>query len=111
MNTMILLAFVATLGMALAAPQDVQILKSEQDVVAPERFRYDVVLSDQTEYKQSGLISNPQEPDQEKRELQVEGQYSFVSKEGDKVRVSYTADATGYKPLVYINEVLQNPPQ
>ncbi|CAG7836011.1 unnamed protein product [Allacma fusca] len=108
MKAVILLGLVA---IAIAAPQQVEVLKSEQEVVAPERFSYELELSDQTKVKQSGQIVNPQEPDQEQRNLAVEGEYSFVSKEGERVRVTYTADNTGYKPQVYINDVLQNPPQ
>ncbi|CAG7726150.1 unnamed protein product [Allacma fusca] len=107
----------ALMGLAIAAPKpqqdysQVQIVTSSAEVLAPESYHYNYQLSDQSEARQSGMIVNPQEPDQEKRSLAVQGEYSYTGTDGIPVRVTYTADENGYHPMVYINGVLQNPPQ
>ncbi|CAG7836009.1 unnamed protein product [Allacma fusca] len=102
MKAVILLAIVA---LATAAPQ-VEVLRSGSEVNA-ENFSYDFALSDQTNAKQSGSIVNPQERDPEQKILAVQGEYSYVSKEGIPIKVTYTADGTGYHPTVYVDGVLQ----
>ncbi|KAI8040422.1 larval cuticle protein 65Ag1-like [Drosophila gunungcola] len=89
-----LIVFVALFALALAAPADVSILKSNSDV-GPESFKYDWETSDGQSALAEGHLKNI---GSENEAISVQGSYKFVGDDGVTYEVSYIADENGFQP-------------
>ncbi|CAG7723270.1 unnamed protein product [Allacma fusca] len=97
------LVLVAFIGLAAAAPRpdapEVTIVRSSHDINDDGSFSWVSETSDGTLVSQSGRIKNPEEPDQEKRILLLEGEFKYVADNGDNINLKYTADENGFQPI------------
>ncbi|XP_073837691.1 larval cuticle protein 65Ag1-like [Musca autumnalis] len=89
-----IIVFAALFALALAAPSDVQIVRSESDV-GPESFQYAFETSDNTKAEAQGQLNNV---GTEQEALAVRGSYSFVGDDGQTYTVTYVADENGFQP-------------
>ncbi|KAI8040330.1 larval cuticle protein 65Ag1-like [Drosophila gunungcola] len=89
-----LIVFVALFALALAAPADVSIVKSNSDV-GPESFKYDWETSDGQSAQAEGQLKNI---GSENEAISVQGSYKFVGDDGVTYEVSYIADENGFQP-------------
>ncbi|XP_075162369.1 larval cuticle protein 65Ag1-like [Haematobia irritans] len=89
-----IIVFVALFAVALAAPADVEIIKSESDV-GPDSFSYAYETSDGTNAEASGHVINP---GSEQEGIAIKGSYSFVADDGQTYTVNYVADENGFQP-------------
>uniref|UniRef100_A0A905HQX7 Cuticle protein n=1 Tax=Musca domestica TaxID=7370 RepID=A0A905HQX7_MUSDO len=89
-----IIVFVALFALALAAPAEVEILKSESEV-GPESFQYAYATSDGTEAEAQGQLKNVGSEDEA---ISVKGSYSFVADDGQTYTVNYVADENGFQP-------------
>ncbi|XP_058976704.1 larval cuticle protein 65Ag1-like [Musca domestica] len=89
-----IIVFVALFALALAAPAEVEILKSESEV-GPESFQYAYATSDGTEAEAQGQLKNVGSEDEA---ISVKGSYSFVADDGQTYTVTYVADENGFQP-------------
>uniref|UniRef100_A0A6P4ER91 Larval cuticle protein 8-like isoform X2 n=1 Tax=Drosophila rhopaloa TaxID=1041015 RepID=A0A6P4ER91_DRORH len=89
-----LIVFVALFAVALAAPADVSIVRSESDV-GPEGFKYDWETSDGQKANAAGELRNV---GSENESLAVRGSFSFVADDGQTYTVNYIADENGFQP-------------
>ncbi|XP_075167955.1 larval cuticle protein 9-like [Haematobia irritans] len=74
------------------ANEEAEVIK-EYSEVNPEDFKYGLELSNQIRAEQEGKL-------QGEDNWVVKGEYEYVSKEGKHIKVTYTADETGYHPKV-----------
>ncbi|XP_005181971.2 larval cuticle protein 65Ag1-like [Musca domestica] len=89
-----IIVFVALFALALAAPAEVEILKSESDV-GPESFQYAYATSDGQEAEAQGQLKNVGSEDEA---ISVKGSFSFVADDGQTYTVNYVADENGFQP-------------
>ncbi|XP_016934999.3 larval cuticle protein 65Ag1-like [Drosophila suzukii] len=89
-----LIVFVALFALALAAPADVSIVRSDSDV-GPESFKYDWETSDGQKAQAEGQLNNI---GSENESLAVRGSFSFVADDGVTYTVNYIADENGFQP-------------
>uniref|UniRef100_A0A905IXR1 Cuticle protein n=1 Tax=Musca domestica TaxID=7370 RepID=A0A905IXR1_MUSDO len=89
-----IIVFVALFALALAAPAEVEILKSESDV-GPESFQYAYATSDGQEAEAQGQLKNVGSEDEA---TSVRGPFSFVADDGQTYTVNYVADENGFQP-------------
>ncbi|XP_075162368.1 larval cuticle protein 65Ag1-like [Haematobia irritans] len=89
-----IIVFVALFTIALAAPADVEIVKSESEV-GPESFQYAYETSDGTNAQASGQLKNV---GSEQEGIAVTGSFSFVADDGQTYTVNYVADENGFQP-------------
>ncbi|XP_013116552.1 larval cuticle protein 65Ag1-like [Stomoxys calcitrans] len=89
-----IIVFVALFAFALAAPAEVEIVKSESDV-GPESFSYNWETSDGAKAEASGQLRNV---GSENESIAVKGSYSFVGDDGQTYTVTYVADDNGFQP-------------
>ncbi|XP_005174948.2 larval cuticle protein 65Ag1 [Musca domestica] len=89
-----IIVFVALFALALAAPADVEIVRSESDV-GPESFQYAFETSDGTKAEAQGQLNNA---GSEQEAIAVRGSFSFVADDGQTYTVNYVADENGFQP-------------
>ncbi|CAG7836008.1 unnamed protein product [Allacma fusca] len=98
MKLLALLAAVALIGYVSSA--DVTVTRSDSDI-QENSFTYNLELSDGTSISQSGKVTNPNEPDPEKKIFAVQGSYKYTDPASGVVSsVTYTADENGFQPVV-----------
>lgn len=83
-----------------AAPQDVQILKFENNIEG-ENYNFNYELSDQQKRAETGTFEAGSEPDTGL--LNIVGDYSYQLPDGRTVSVTYTANDKGFQPKVTIS--------
>ncbi|XP_073811740.1 larval cuticle protein 9-like [Musca autumnalis] len=74
------------------ANEEADVVK-EFSEVNPEDFKYALELTNSIRAEQEGHL-------QDKDNWIVKGEYEYVSKDGKHIKVTYTADETGYHPNV-----------
>ncbi|XP_073813459.1 larval cuticle protein 9-like [Musca autumnalis] len=74
------------------ANEEADVIK-EFSEVNPEDFKYALELTNTIRAEQAGHL-------QDKDNWIVKGEYEYVSKDGKHIKVTYTADETGYHPNV-----------
>ena len=79
---------------AVALAEDSEVVKSYSEV-NPEDFKYEIELTNHIKAVQEGHL-------QDKDDWTVKGEYEYISKEGKPVKVTYTADKHGYRPVVHV---------
>ncbi|XP_061394859.1 larval cuticle protein 65Ag1-like [Musca vetustissima] len=89
-----IIVFAALFALALAAPADVEIVRSESDV-GPESFKYVSETSDGSKTEAEGQLKNVGAEDEA---IVVRGSYSFVADDGQTYTVTYVADENGFQP-------------
>ncbi|XP_013116549.1 larval cuticle protein 65Ag1-like [Stomoxys calcitrans] len=89
-----LIVFVALFAVALAAPAEVEIVRSESDV-GPENFNFAWETSDGAKAEAQGQLKNA---GSEQEAISVKGSYSFVADDGQTYTVEYVADENGFQP-------------
>ncbi|XP_073837829.1 larval cuticle protein 65Ag1-like [Musca autumnalis] len=89
-----IIVFAALFALALAAPSDVEVLRSESEV-GPESFQYAYETSDGTKSEAEGHLNNQ---GTEQEAIVVRGSYSFVGDDGQTYTVEYVADENGFQP-------------
>ncbi|XP_061394850.1 larval cuticle protein 65Ag1-like [Musca vetustissima] len=89
-----IIVFAALFALALAAPADVEIVRSESEV-GPESFKYVSETSDGSNVQAEGELKNV---GTEVEALAVRGSYSFVADDGQTYTVTYVADENGFQP-------------
>ncbi|XP_058976703.1 larval cuticle protein 65Ag1-like [Musca domestica] len=89
-----IIVFAALFALALAAPADVEIVRSESDV-GPESFQYAFETSDGTKAEAQGQLNNA---GSEQEAIAVRGSFSFVADDGQTYTVNYVADENGFQP-------------
>ncbi|XP_073836958.1 larval cuticle protein 65Ag1-like [Musca autumnalis] len=89
-----IIVFAALFALALAAPSDVEVLRSESEV-GPESFQYAFETSDGTKSQAEGHLNNQ---GTEQEAIVVRGSYSFVGDDGQTYTVEYVADENGFQP-------------
>ncbi|XP_037941262.1 larval cuticle protein 65Ab1-like [Teleopsis dalmanni] len=91
----LLIVFVALLVVALGAPNDVVIVKSESDV-QPESFHFAVETSDGKQHQEDGQVKDV---GGEHPAIVVHGSFSYKDEHDGKVyTVNYVADEHGFQP-------------
>ncbi|XP_017121857.1 larval cuticle protein 65Ag1-like [Drosophila elegans] len=88
------IVLLALFAVALAAPADVSIVKSNSDV-GPESFKYDWETSDGQSAQAAGQLKNI---GSENEAISVQGSYKFVADDGVTYEVTYIADENGFQP-------------
>ncbi|XP_052845815.1 larval cuticle protein 65Ag1-like [Drosophila gunungcola] len=88
------IVLLALFAVALAAPADVSIVKSNSDV-GPESFKYDWETSDGQSAQAEGQLKNI---GSENEAISVQGSYKFVGDDGVTYQVTYIADENGFQP-------------
>ncbi|XP_059225890.1 larval cuticle protein 9-like [Stomoxys calcitrans] len=86
------LVLVACLLAFAYANEEAEVIK-EYSEVNPEDFKYGLELSNSIRAEQDGHL-------QGEDNWVVKGEYEYVSKEGKRIKVTYTADESGYHPKV-----------
>lgn len=76
----------------MAYADDAEVV-SQYSEVNPEDYKYGLELSNGIKINQEGQLQGPES-------LAVKGEYEYVSDEGKHIKVTYTADETGYHPKV-----------
>ncbi|EDX09416.1 larval cuticle protein 65Ab1 [Drosophila simulans] len=90
-----LIVFVALFAMAVARPNEAQVVKQDVDV-APDTWNANLELSDGTSVAQQGSLKNV---GTEHEAAVVHGSFSWVDeKTGEKFTITYVADENGYQP-------------
>ncbi|XP_061394876.1 larval cuticle protein 65Ag1-like [Musca vetustissima] len=89
-----IIVFAALFALALAAPADVEIVRSESEV-GPESFQYVSETSDGSKTEAQGQLKNI---GTEQEAIAVRGSYSFVADDGQTYTVEYVADENGFQP-------------
>ncbi|XP_073837211.1 larval cuticle protein 65Ag1-like [Musca autumnalis] len=89
-----IIVFAALFALALAAPSDVEIVRSDSEV-GPESFSFDSETSDGTKHSAQGQLNNI---GTEQEAIAVRGSYSFVADDGQTYTVTYVADENGFQP-------------
>ncbi|XP_017010534.1 larval cuticle protein 65Ab1-like [Drosophila takahashii] len=90
-----LIVFVALFAMAVARPNEAQVLRQDSDV-GPDKWSSTVELSDGTKIDESGALKDI---GTEHEAAVVHGSYSWVDeKTGEKFTVTYVADENGFQP-------------
>ncbi|XP_013116553.1 larval cuticle protein 65Ag1-like [Stomoxys calcitrans] len=89
-----IIVFVALFAIALAAPAEVAIVKSESDV-GPDSFSYAYETSDGTKSEASGNVIHA---GTEEEGIAIKGSFSFVADDGQTYTVNYIADDNGFQP-------------
>ncbi|XP_061394845.1 larval cuticle protein 65Ag1-like [Musca vetustissima] len=89
-----IIVFAAVFALALAAPADVEIVRSESEV-GPESFKYVSETSDGTQVQAEGQLNNI---GTEQEAIAVRGSFSFVADDGQTYTVNYVADENGFQP-------------
>ncbi|XP_043649821.1 larval cuticle protein 65Ag1-like [Drosophila teissieri] len=84
----------ALFAVALAAPSDVSIVRSESDV-GPLSYKYASETSDGTSKNEEGVLKNV---GSEQEAIAVHGEYNYVAPDGQTIRVTYVADENGFQP-------------
>ncbi|XP_067633310.1 larval cuticle protein 9 [Eurosta solidaginis] len=75
------------------ANEEARVLRNEWEV-NPEDFYYILELDNSIRAEQKGQLV------EDKKTWVVSGEYEYVTPEGKTVKVTYTADGTGYHPHV-----------
>ncbi|XP_037941306.1 larval cuticle protein 65Ag1-like [Teleopsis dalmanni] len=88
------IVFVALFAFALAAPADVEVLKSESDV-QPDGYKFALETSDGTSKNEQGELKNV---GTEEEAIVVRGSFSWIADDGQKYTVNYVADENGFQP-------------
>ncbi|EDX09417.1 larval cuticle protein 65Ab1 [Drosophila simulans] len=90
-----LIVFVALFAMAVARPNEAQVLKQDVDV-APDTWNANLELSDGTSVVQQGSLKNV---GTENEAAVVHGSFTWVDeKTGQQFTTTYVADENGYQP-------------
>ncbi|XP_061394867.1 larval cuticle protein 65Ag1-like [Musca vetustissima] len=89
-----IIVFAALFALALAAPADVEIVRSESEV-GPESFKYVSETSDGSKTEAEGKLNYV---GTEQEAIAVRGSYSFVADDGQTYTVTYVADENGFQP-------------
>ncbi|XP_075161034.1 larval cuticle protein 65Ag1-like [Haematobia irritans] len=89
-----IIVFAALFAVALAAPADIKIVRSESDV-GPESFQYSWETSDGAKAEAQGVLNNP---GSDAEAISVKGSYEFVGDDGQTYTVTYVADENGFQP-------------
>ncbi|EDW50679.1 larval cuticle protein 65Ab1-like [Drosophila sechellia] len=90
-----LIVFVALFAMAVARPNEAEILRQDVDV-APDKWSSNLETSDGTIIAQDGVLTNV---GTEHEAAVVHGSFSWVDeKTGEKFTINYVADENGYQP-------------
>ncbi|XP_030023460.2 endocuticle structural protein SgAbd-6-like [Manduca sexta] len=76
-------------------PENVQVLKYENEYIGPGKHRYSFEQSDGTQQEQEGELKNAGTEDEI---YVVRGSFSWVGPDGVKYTVHYVADENGYQP-------------
>ncbi|XP_017493614.1 PREDICTED: LOW QUALITY PROTEIN: larval cuticle protein 9-like [Rhagoletis zephyria] len=84
-----LIVFACLLAVTFAN-EDANVLKQEQEV-EPDHFKYILELDNGVKLQQQGRLVGDDCGN-------VDGKFEFISPEGEKVDLAYTADETGYHP-------------
>ncbi|XP_017866405.1 PREDICTED: larval cuticle protein 9 [Drosophila arizonae] len=84
------IVFACFLALAFA---DVPVTVKEYNEVNPDSFKYEWATSDGSNVQQDGVLKDP-------HTILVKGSYEYVSREGKVIKVTYTADENGYKPVI-----------
>ncbi|KAH8266017.1 hypothetical protein KR038_000452 [Drosophila bunnanda] len=91
----LIVAFVALFAMAVAYPNEAQIVRLDSDV-QPEKWSSVLETSDGTSVSQDGVLKNV---GTDHEAPVVHGSYSWVDeKTGEKFTVTYVADENGFQP-------------
>ncbi|CAH0727794.1 unnamed protein product, partial [Brenthis ino] len=102
MNLLIVLSLVA---LAVAAPpprlnyqpNDVQLLRYENDNIGTGNYRYAFEQSDGTKQEQRGELRNEGREDEY---VAMTGSYTWIGPDGVTYLVTYTADENGFQPEI-----------
>ncbi|XP_017010538.1 larval cuticle protein 65Ab1-like [Drosophila takahashii] len=90
-----LIVFVALFAMAVARPNEAQIVRLDSDV-QPDKWSSNLETSDGTSINQDGVLKNV---GTEHEAAVVHGSYSWVDeKTGEHFTVTYVADENGFQP-------------
>ncbi|KRK01274.1 larval cuticle protein 65Ag1 [Drosophila yakuba] len=84
----------ALFAVALAAPSDVTVLRSDSEV-GPLSYKFGSELSDGTKKDEEGQLKNV---GSEQEAIVVHGSYSYVADDGQTYTVTYVADENGFQP-------------
>jgi len=84
---------VAVVASLASAQEDVTIVRSENENKGDGTFSWLSELSDGTKLEQSGYIKDGPDPDAPIQVIQ--GSYSYISPEGEKIQIQYVADENG----------------
>ncbi|XP_017102546.2 larval cuticle protein 65Ag1-like [Drosophila bipectinata] len=84
----------ALFAVAIAAPTETQVLRSESDV-GPESYKYALETSDGTSKQEQGQLKNV---GTEQEAIAVKGSFTFVGDDGQTYTVNYIADENGFQP-------------
>ncbi|EDV41236.1 uncharacterized protein Dana_GF23523 [Drosophila ananassae] len=91
----LVLVFVALFAMAVARPNEAQILRQDSDV-GPDKWSSALETSDGTKIEEQGVLKDV---GTEHEAAVVHGSYSWVDeKTGEKFTVTYVADENGFQP-------------
>ncbi|XP_037941284.1 larval cuticle protein 65Ag1-like [Teleopsis dalmanni] len=88
------IVFVALFAFALAAPADVEVLRSESDV-QPNGYKFALETSDGSSRTEQGELKNI---GTDEEAIVVRGSYSWVAEDGQKYTVDFVADENGFQP-------------
>lgn len=96
------LAFVALLAIALAAPQgnpnDITIVKQEEsNNIGVGGYHFSYEQSDGQKREETAELKNEGTDDES---LDVTGSFTFTAPDGHTYRVDYTADKDGFHPTI-----------
>ncbi|EDW44906.1 larval cuticle protein 65Ab1 [Drosophila sechellia] len=90
-----LIVFVALFAMAVARPNEAEIVRQDVDV-APENWSSNLEIRDGTIIVQEGVLKNV---GTEHEAAVVHGSFSWVDeKTGERFTTNYVADENGYQP-------------
>ncbi|KAH8314829.1 hypothetical protein KR074_000831 [Drosophila pseudoananassae] len=91
----LVLVFVALFAMAVARPNEANIVRQDSDV-GPDKWSSNLETSDGTKIDSDGVLKNV---GTEHEAAVVHGSFSWVDeKTGEKFTVTYVADENGYQP-------------
>ncbi|CRL02974.1 CLUMA_CG016256, isoform A [Clunio marinus] len=90
-----LIVFALCFVAALAAPADVEILKSNFENIGVDGYKFDFEQSDGQKREESAVVNNL---GSENESIAVRGSFSFVGDDGQTYTVTYIADENGFQP-------------
>ncbi|KAG5676768.1 hypothetical protein PVAND_006577 [Polypedilum vanderplanki] len=90
-----LVVFSLVIVAALAAPADVEILKSDFENLGLDSYNFAYEQSDGQKREESAVVNNF---GSENESIAIRGSFSFVADDGQTYTVTYVADENGFQP-------------